>query len=69
MEDQVSKFEFAKWRLKMGLTQQQAAERLGYAHRSSINHLETGRRQITPRIKMICDMLQKEQENDGKNQR
>jgi len=53
----------------MGLTQQQAAERLGYAHRSSINHLETGRRQITPRIKMICDMLQKEQENDGKNQR
>jgi transcriptional regulator with XRE-family HTH domain len=45
------------WRNKMGLSQQQAAERLGYKDRSSICHFEKGSKPITPRITMLCELL------------
>ena len=48
------KTHFVKWRSKLGLTQHEAAELLGYRNRASVCNLELGRSTITPRIVMAC---------------
>lgn len=49
--------DFIKWRNGMGLTQDGAAKLLGFKHRSSINHIEKGRKAITAQIAMLCEMF------------
>jgi len=51
---------FRQWRLDMGLTQQEAADTLEFKNRSSICNLEKGVAYITPRLKLLCEMLLKE---------
>jgi len=52
--------DFLQWRLDMGLTQQEAADTLAFKNRSSICNLEKGVAHITPRLKLLCQMLLKE---------
>ena len=49
--------DFVKWRADMGLTQDEAAKKLGYRNRASICNLERGVAIITPRIVMSCMVL------------
>ena len=53
------------WRQNMGLSQQKAAEILGFRDRSSICHFEKGKRTITPRIARLCKLLM--EKHDGKS--
>jgi len=49
--------EFQKVRNKLGYTQAQFAEKLGYATRSMICQFEKGTKKISPRVAMLCDYL------------
>ena len=46
--------EFKQWRLDLGLTQSQAASKLGFKNRSSICLLENGKRPITKLLQLAC---------------
>lgn len=49
--------QFLKWRKSMGLSQNGAAKLLGFKHRSSICHIEKGKKSITAQIAMLCRMF------------
>ena len=45
-------------RIEIGMTQEELAQRVGYAHKSSINKIELGeRRLMQSKIKPIADAL------------
>ena len=46
-----------EWRLELGYTQVQAADALGFAHRSSISQLENGHQKITPKVAKLAAMI------------
>ena len=49
--------EFRAMRMKLGVSQHKMAEILGYNTRSMICHLESGNRQITPRLTLTMNLL------------
>ncbi len=59
--------EFQKVRNKLGYTQAQFAERLGYATRSMICQLEKGTKKISPRVAMLCDFMMREKNEQKTN--
>jgi DNA-binding XRE family transcriptional regulator len=58
VNSEMSPKQFLTWRNSMGLSQNGAAELLGFKHRSSICHIEKGKKAITPQIAMLCRMFQ-----------
>lgn len=64
MKEEMLPKDIIAWRQKMGMSQQKAAEILGFRDRSSICHFETGYRPITPRIARLCKLLM--EKHDGK---
>jgi transcriptional regulator with XRE-family HTH domain len=49
--------DFIRWRNAMGLTQKQAAQALGYKHRSTISQFENGYTEISERVSILCGVL------------
>lgn len=45
------------WRLELGYTQKQAADALGFKHRSSISQLENGHQQITAKVAKLAAII------------
>ena len=45
------------WRLELGYTQKQAADALGFKHRSSISQLEKGHQQITAKVAKLAAII------------
>ncbi len=49
--------ELKDWRLELGWTQKQAANALGFRHRSSISQLERGHQYVTPKVAKLARMI------------
>ena len=47
-----------RWRERTGLTADQAAEKLGFAHRNSIVKFESGERPIDKRLELACRWIE-----------
>ncbi len=50
--------EFKAWRHRLNLDQGQAAHLLGYKHGNAVSMFESGKRLITPRIALACELLE-----------
>ena len=50
--------EFKQWRERMGLSQFQAAVKLGFSSQRHISNMETGKVGITIRTEMACKYLE-----------
>jgi predicted transcriptional regulator len=57
MKNVLTPREFRAMRNKLGVSQHKMAEILGYNTRSMICHLESGNRQITPRLTLTMNLL------------
>ena len=68
MKQTLTPHDFRAMRIKLGLSQQKMAEMLGYTTRSMICHLESGNRDITPRMTITMNLLM-EKHNDKLAQR
>lgn len=49
-----------KWRERLELTQEGAAELLGFAHRNSIDKYERGERPIDRRLHLACLFIERQ---------
>lgn len=47
-----------RWRERTGLTADEAAEKLGFAHRNSIVKFESGERPIDKRLELACRWIE-----------
>ena len=68
MKQTITPHDFREMRMKLGLSQQKMAELLGYNTRSMICRLESGSRDITPRMTLTMNLLM-EKHNDKLAQR
>lgn len=50
---------FRELRIKMGMSQHDLALMMGYRDRSAVSNFEAGRRDITPRIEFMMNMISK----------
>ena len=57
MKNVLTPREFRAMRNKLGVSQHKMSEILGYNTRSMICHLESGNRQITPRLTLTMNLL------------
>jgi len=57
MKDNMTPQKLRKLRLKLGYSQQKMAEVLGYKSRSMVCHLESGNREITPRLNILIGLI------------
>ena len=68
MKQTITPHDFREMLMKLGLSQQKMAELLGYNTRSMICRLESGSRDITPRMTLTMNLLM-EKHNDKLAQR
>lgn len=55
--------EFIQWRKSLGITQKEAAQKLGYKYRSTISQFENGHTEITERVALLCNAIKSNSNN------
>lgn len=64
MNVQATPDQFRHWRMRRGISQQKAAEILGYKNRSIVCHFEAGRKPINARVWKLCLLLDEKDARD-----